>query len=118
MNTSMLKKVPVYAVAALMLAAVVHAQSGQMKSGQSCSMMGEMKMDGPVTASGKACQMKCDMMPMGKSQGMKAHSMMGKDGKAMDMGKMPMNKPMKMSGTMSCMGQTYHCNMMVTPKAK
>lgn len=117
MNASLLKKIPVYAAAGLMLAAVVHAQAGQMKMGQSC-MMGEMKMDGPVAANGQACQMKCDMTPMGKSKGMKSHSMMGKDGKAMDMGKTPMTKPMKMTGTMSCMGQTYHCNMTVTPKAK
>jgi hypothetical protein len=47
----------------------------------------------------------------------------GVEGKGMMMGSMgtgdmKMDKPMKMSGTMTMMGQTYQCNMTMTPQAK
>jgi hypothetical protein len=116
LQTLKLKTIIGSLAASLVLTAAVHAQMGQMKSmpGKAgmtgCGMMGQMKMTGPVTMNGKACNMKCDMTPVGKAKGTMS--------KGMNMGSMKMNKPMKMTGTMACMGQTYHCNMQMTPQGK
>lgn len=131
-------------IAGVTLAAAAYAQTGRapspngkngpdktapaVKTGTEGAMVlaGPMNYSGTGTMNGHPYAMKCDMTPGGKPKGVIRHGMPGMSGMSGMMGKgsmatmgdMKMDKPMKMTGAMTMMGQTYQCSMTMTPQGK